>query len=108
MTRITVFKSDGQYQGFWCHGHAGFAGYNKDIVCASISVLVINTINSIESFTTDIPNVTTQEKNGFISCSFSGNVTVQTTLLMDSMMLGLTEIQKQYGKKYVDVKFEEV
>lgn len=108
MTRITVFKSKERYQGFQCLGHAGFAEYQKDIVCASISVLVINTINSIESFTDDIPEVNTDEKSGLISCSFSQPITANTQLLIDSMLLGLTEIKKQYGRKFIDIKFEEV
>ncbi|MDD6202500.1 MAG: ribosomal-processing cysteine protease Prp [Lachnospiraceae bacterium] len=108
MTKITVYKSNGQYAGFSCMGHAGYAAYSKDIVCASISILVINTINSIEKLTEDIPQIETDEKTGYISCTFSKSLSEQTILLMDAMILGLTEVKKQYGKKYVDVKFEEV
>ena len=34
-------------------GHAGYDDIGKDIVCAAVSVLVINTLNSIERFTDD-------------------------------------------------------
>ncbi len=51
MITMTVFRSDtGIYQGFLCSGHAGFARAGRDIVCAAVSVLVINTVNSIEQF----------------------------------------------------------
>ena len=44
--------------GFDCLGHAGYAEEGEDIVCAGISALVINTINSLgvytkENFSTD-------------------------------------------------------
>ena len=51
MTKILVRKtSTGAYTGFTCIGHSGFAQAGNDIVCASISVLIINAINSIEQF----------------------------------------------------------
>ncbi len=108
MTKIIIYKSKKSYSGFKCFGHAGYDEYSKDIVCASISVLVINTINSIEKFTSDSLNVTTDEKSGLITCKFVGDVSSDTILLMNAMILGLTEIKKQYGKTYIDLKFEEV
>ena len=52
MTKITIFRNhDGEYLGFDCLGHAGYADEGEDIVCAGISALVINTINSIGLFT---------------------------------------------------------
>ncbi|MCI6715321.1 MAG: ribosomal-processing cysteine protease Prp, partial [Lachnospiraceae bacterium] len=42
MTKITFHTTKtGEYRGFTCEGHAGYADYGQDIVCASISVLVI-------------------------------------------------------------------
>ena len=52
MTKITIYRNENrEVERFSCTGHAGYAEYGNDIVCASISVLVINTINSIETFT---------------------------------------------------------
>ncbi len=34
-------------------GHAGYAARGSDIVCAAVSVLAQNTVNSIEHFTQD-------------------------------------------------------
>jgi len=48
MTDIIIRKnSDGDICGFEMDGHAGFAEYGQDIVCAALSMLSINTINSI-------------------------------------------------------------
>jgi len=108
MTNITVYKTGNRYRGFTLEGHAGYDKQSKDIVCASISVLAINTINSIENLTSDVPNVETDEKSGLIRCFFSEEPSKETTLLLDSMFLGFTEIKNEYGKKFIDIKFQEV
>ena len=54
MTRVTIYKNKlSEYTGVDLIGHAGYAEAGEDIVCSAISVLVINTINSIERFTND-------------------------------------------------------
>ena len=42
-------NTDGSYRGFSVSGHAGYAKRGQDIVCASVSSLVINTVNAIEA-----------------------------------------------------------
>ncbi len=108
MTKITVRKTGTGYAGFTCIGHAGYAAAGSDIVCASVSVLVINAINSIDSFTNDQMNVVTNEDEGLIDVRFTGAVSEKTTLLLDSMVLGLQEVKEQYGRKYLKLQFEEV
>jgi uncharacterized protein YsxB (DUF464 family) len=109
MTTITIQKTgSNEYKSFHCEGHSGYAESGSDIVCAAISILVINTINSIESFTKDKISVNTNEKTGLISCKFNGLPSKESTLLLDAMLLGLKEIEKQYKKKYIKLKFEEV
>ena len=47
MTHAVIFEKSGSHEivGFQTEGHAGYADAGSDIVCAAISVLVINTIN---------------------------------------------------------------
>ena len=47
-------------------GHAGFDQSGRDIVCAAISILVINTINSIEELAAEKIIVDADEKAGTI------------------------------------------
>ena len=109
MTTITVFKTKkGTYKGFRCEGHAGFAKEGSDIVCAAVSILVINTINSIERFTEQAFSCEQDERTGMISVSFQEAPDKETQLLLDSMILGLTEVEKQYHKQYLRLHFEEV
>ena len=59
-----------QFLGFDCLGHAGYAEEGEDIVCAAISALVINTINSLEMFTRgNIFYSDSDEETGMITLS---------------------------------------
>ena len=54
MIRVTVYKTRRhEYAGFDLSGHAGYEEAGHDIVCAAVSALVINTVNSVEQFTDD-------------------------------------------------------
>ena len=51
------------------------------------------------------------EQNGvkfFIDCSLKSVLSKEGILLIDSMILGLSGIAKEYGSKYLALKFEEV
>ncbi len=110
MTKITFYRTkSGEYAGFTCDGHAGYAEAGEDIVCAAISVLVINTINSLEEITKEPMRVDSDEEAGVIRCSFERLPLRETSgTLVDSLVLGLTRIAEQYGKKYCKLLFEEV
>ena len=109
MTTITINKtSSGEYDSFFCIGHTGYAESGSDIICSAISILVINTINSIETLTDEVINVVTDEGNGLIQCEFNEHPSSDATLLVNAMILGITGIEKQYGKKYLKLKIQEV
>ena len=106
MIRITVYRNDKGYTGFKSQGHAGYADAGYDIICAAVSVLTVNTINSIETFTDDTFHV--KQKDGYVECRFNGVLSDASVLLMNSMILGLQSIQKDYGNEYIQVIFKEV
>ncbi|MCI8853039.1 MAG: ribosomal-processing cysteine protease Prp [Lachnospiraceae bacterium] len=105
MITVTVYKHSDEYKGFRCEGHAGYAQEGEDIVCAAVSVLTVNTVNSIEAFTEDA--FSGEEKDGFVSCMLTGCVSEETRLLMDSMVLGLSHIKNNYDD-YIQLRFKEV
>jgi len=109
MTTISIKKSkNGNYKQMTCSGHADYADSGEDIVCAAISVLVINTINSLEKFTETKMQVETDENSGMIDVRFSEDLKEDGRLLIDSLILGLRSIAAEYGKRYVELKFKEV
>lgn len=108
MIRVTVYKNPNkEYIGFKTEGHAEYADSGQDIVCSAVSVLVINTINSIDTFTTDECIVKSEQESGVIACRFSSTVSEQSNLLLDSLILGLQGIQKNY-QSYIEISFKEV
>ena len=108
MTSINVIKEDGKVIAFTCNGHAEYADYSQDIVCAAISILVMTTINSLECLLRTKMCVEADDESGYIHCSIEQDPTESTELLLQSMILGLSQIQKEYGSKYIDVKIKEV
>ena len=109
MTQITIYREQNQdVEGFFCSGHAGYDSYGKDIVCASISVLVINTINSIEAFTSCPFTCEADEETGDIEVHFPEGINQEAALLIDAMILGLKGIQDDYGNEYIILDFKEV
>ena len=110
MIDIVIFKKKklDDYVGFETKGHAGYAKHGEDIVCAAASVLVINTINSIERYTNDKFVSKNNERTGFLSFRIKGHPSNETQLLLKSMILGLTEIVKEYGNEYINIIFKEV
>ncbi len=109
MTTIIINKTkNGTYKKVICRNHAGFANAGNDIVCSAISILVINTINSIEELTDTKLEVVSDEKQAIIECSFPEQVDNGGRLLLDAMVLGLQNVVNEYGKKYLELKFEEV
>lgn len=92
--------------GFRSEGHAGFAGYGKDIVCAAVSALVMNTVNSVHAFTTDVFFYDTDEKKGMIEFRITSAVSPESGLLLRSLLLGLESIREEYGEKYLRIVFQ--
>ena len=108
MVQVRIIRSgNGSYKGFESQGHAGFDAYGKDIVCAAASVLIINTVNSIDMLTPTLVSVTTKEDGGYLTAVFLEGIEDKAKVLMDSMVLGLRQIESQYGKKYLSIEFKE-
>ncbi|MBQ3796178.1 MAG: ribosomal-processing cysteine protease Prp [Butyrivibrio sp.] len=105
MTTITITTSNDKYKRIECKGHAGFAEYGNDIVCSAISVLMINLINSIESLTEDKPLVFQDEKKGILRLSFDKDPSHDAEVLLRSFEIGVESIFREYGKKFLNIKF---
>lgn len=80
-------------------GHAGFGQSGSDIVCAAISILVINTLNSIEELAKENIITESDEREGTIECHFPDEINDKTKLLMDSLVMGLKGIEQSYGRQ---------
>lgn len=104
MIKVTIYKNaDNLITGFKMLGHADYAEKGSDIVCAAVSALVINTINSIDHLTSDTFNIEQDEEKGFIEFHMVSPVSSYGNLLLSSLALGLEGISEEYTDKYIKV-----
>ena len=103
MITAKVIKLNASYKTFTCKGHAGYEEAGKDIVCAAVSMLVLNTANSIERFTSS--RIEGSDK-GYVRWDFTGEPDDGAKLLMDSLLLGLESVEKKYGEDLIKLTIE--
>ncbi|MCR4842106.1 MAG: ribosomal-processing cysteine protease Prp [Eubacterium sp.] len=109
MNTVTFQRdSNGLIKAFRSAGHVGYGDKGEDIVCAGISALVINSVNSIERLTESDIVVTSDEEEGVIDCVISDYESDDVQLLLSSLNLGVTQIQKRYGEKFIRIEMKEV
>ncbi len=102
MIKVSIYKNaENLITGFTLSGHADYSEYGSDIVCAAVSALVINTINSIENFTSDRFKVEQDENKGYIEFHVVSAISNNSNLLLSSLALGLQGIEEEYTKKYI-------
>ena len=107
MTNITVYCKDNTYTGFRIEGHAGSADEGEDIICAGISVLAINFVNSIEGLTSDKFSQFEHEDDGIIDFEFTDTISNEAEILIKSLVLGLEQLEKEY-KDFISLDYKEV
>lgn len=95
----------------WIHkfelcGHAGYAEYGSDIVCAAVSALSISAVNGLEYYLPLKPEVEVDETQGFLSCTLPDlepGTLEQAQWILGTMVLGIEEIRKSYGEQFVRI-----
>ena len=95
-------------KGIEIKGHAGYGEYGQDIICAAVSSLALNMANSVEEFTDDHFEGSVSDDGGYFSFSFPDEISPESQLLMKSLILGLQNIQRDYGAEYINFRFREV
>lgn len=107
MTNITFYiKSDNSIIGFKSKGHAGFGVRGTDVVCASVSILLINTVNAIEKFASEHCSYKINDRRATIDFEMD-SVGHDSQLLLQSLQLGIQGIADEYPGN-VTIKIEEV
>jgi uncharacterized protein YsxB (DUF464 family) len=102
MINVSIFKNaENLITGFTLSGHADYSEYGSDVVCSAVSALVINTINSIENFTSDRFRLEQDENKGFIEFHVISSISNNSNLLLSSLALGLQGIEEDYSNKYI-------
>lgn len=95
---ITITKLD---DNIHVVGHANYAPCGKDIVCAGVSTLVQNLIQSIEMLTSD--TIKYDMKPGEVHINFEKSLSKQALILIDSFYIGVQAIAREYPN-YVKIE----
>ena len=107
MIKIKIFRqTEGKISSFSVTGHSGTAEHGEDIVCAAVSVLSINTINSLEKLAGVVLEKELDDLNGGfmkVSVDDSDLDDPKVQLLLESLELGLRDIEISYHE-YIHVK----
>ncbi|MGY3766532.1 ribosomal-processing cysteine protease Prp [Vagococcus vulneris] len=85
---------------FEMSGHAGSGPYGYDIVCAACSALSINSVNSISRLAGY--DLIVELDEGYLFAALPEDLTDRqndiTQILLSSLFIGLSEIEKEYPK----------
>ena len=99
MITATIVRESGKIIGFTVENHG------ESFVCAAVSMLVINTVNSIELLTKDKFTCDYNENGGFLTFSLTDPATRTDGIgiLLDAMFLGLTDTKKEHPEE-IEIK----
>ena len=106
MIKARFYLHDKTYFGFAITGHAEYAEPGEDILCAAVSALAINTVNSIEELTED--RIIVENADGLLKAKVRGQVSDASNTLFRSLRIGLCKIYEDYGDEYIRIFFKEV
>lgn len=110
MISISIYRnSKKDIVQFVVEGHAYAADPGQDIVCAAVSVLTQTTVLGLHEIAKIA--IEYEARNGYLKCKLPMNLMKKelydTKLLIDTMLLGLNNIQESYPK-YVEIYDKEV
>ena len=100
MIKVKVEKQDDQIKKVIIKGHSGYASRGHDIVCSSVSSVVITSVNAMLRFSKEAVKATHDE--GLIEVEILKN-TNEITILLENMLDLLKDLTVDY-QKYI--KFE--
>jgi uncharacterized protein len=105
MIRVNVVRSGERIEAFTITGHAGFANAGNDIVCAAVTVLVLNAINSCEKFLgVALSEHVVDNRNTFECTVPMSEREPEVQLFMKSMLFGIEQTSQLYPK-HVAVRY---
>lgn len=100
-------KSAGNFVGFNISGHADYADYGKDIVCAAVSSAVYMAVNTITDIKQVEANINIDEKSGYMRAVFDENQYFKYEDILLGLKKHLLLLEENYSKN-LQVSYLEV
>lgn len=112
MIEVYLKTKEKKIVGFQVSGHAGYAEIGKDIVCAAISVLSYNAINTLEEIIKLKEEIKYTIDDNFIDLEInpeklSEDKMHDTQLTMRSFEMGVTSVLREY-QEMIGLYYKEV
>lgn len=95
MIKVLITEKKGVLESILIEGHANYDIYGKDIVCASVSALVLCTINNISALEDNTIKITMNDNEFKIDVI---KVTKINTMLLNNMIKSLSQLEEKYSK----------
>ena len=96
------YNEQHRLNGFKIEGHAGYADSGFDIICSAVSVLTINTVNSIDRLTDDYYEFEQDEAEGLMILRME-EFSEASEILLRSLRIGIEGIVEEYGNGCVRI-----
>lgn len=111
MVNVKVWRNNiEQIVSFEALGHAGHGYQGEDIVCSAISILLQTAVMGLEGYLNLSPQI--EIKDGFLKCHLKQKMDVlkaeKAAAILETMLIGLQEIKKQYPENINIVMMREV
>ena len=104
MIKVEIIRNNNNIKKISILGHAMYDEYGKDIVCASVSTLVISTINNILSINDKTIKVEQNDSRIIIEYIFKDNI---IDILINNMISNLNTLANNYPKNIKIIDKEE-
>ena len=99
MTKVEIFRKNGNIIGYKASGHSGYSEQGSDIICSAISTSMQMTLAGIQEVLK--LKVDFKINDGFLDVdlkNISHDKLTQTNILTEAMAIFLKELTKQYPK----------
>lgn len=99
MTKVEIFRKNGNIIGYKASGHSGYSEQGSDIICSAISTSLQMTLIGIQEVLK--LKVDFKINDGFLDVdlkNISQDKLTQTNILTEAMAIFLKELTKQYPK----------
>ena len=106
--KFIIHSKEDKIVSFEITGHAGYADAGEDIVCAAVSVLAIETVNSIDKMVSHQMTVEeASDEGGYLFAQIKPNLTAEqaqvTQILLQHLYFSLEDVANTYPN-YVKIE----
>ena len=93
MIRVTIKRESQAIKEITIKGHANFSNFGSDIVCASVSSIVITSVNAM--LRVNETCLKYQEENGYLNLKV-----VKENHIIEILIINMIELLKELEQKY--------